>query len=139
VTKARRKRLNGEDRTKRIVALAERDGWQCWYCGTGLTLGSKATTIDEWIPLGRGGGPDLGNQVLCCSPCNQDKADMTGGEYLHKLEHGGPPRSYFDWRVELKRQQRIGWPAGRAVFTPMERARRRPSRLTTTLAEVWPA
>lgn len=47
------------------------------------------------------------NQVLACQPCNQRKADMTADEFAHFMAKGGPPRSYFDWRIELKQRHRV--------------------------------
>lgn len=130
------RRLKGERKRARIVALAERDGPVCWWCGCDLALDDPATTVDEWVPLGRDGRAEIGNQVLACRTCNNDKADMTGAEYLGRLA-GSTPSSYYEWRVELKRRQRAGWPSvTRGVDPP--RARRRPSALTSTLAESWP-
>lgn len=130
-------RVCGQARRKRVEAIAERDGWECWYCGVGLDAGSPSTTLDEWVPIARGGRPLIDNQVLACSPCNQDKADMTGHEYLGKLA-GSVPASYQEWRVESKRKQQYGWPASWKV-TPVHRPLRRPSNLSVPLAEIWPA
>jgi 5-methylcytosine-specific restriction endonuclease McrA len=76
--------------------VAERDGWQCWYCGRlvvppprgrGLTTAEAPTaaTLDHWVPRGRGGSWDLANLVLACRPCNEDKHTLTGPEYLTVL------------------------------------------------------
>lgn len=100
------KRVGGRDRRDRINQLGERDGWVCFYCRVGLKKGGRATTLDEWFPICRGGMPRIENQVLACHPCNQDKGDMTGNEYLAKLD-GRSSRSYLRWREASERHQRL--------------------------------
>lgn len=46
----------------------------CHYCEKELTF--KTATLDHVIPLSRGGYDRLKNVVLCCSDCNQKKADL---------------------------------------------------------------
>ena len=59
-----------------IVALEERDGHDCFYCG-----GSPARSVDHVTP--RPWGSDhIDNLVLCCSTCNLRKRQMAGWFYI---------------------------------------------------------
>jgi 5-methylcytosine-specific restriction endonuclease McrA len=78
------KRLNGQARRNRLLALSARDGWCCHYCRVLLSLDDPRTSIDERKPLVRGGTKSHGNQVIACRDCNNDKADMTEAEYVAK-------------------------------------------------------
>lgn len=131
------KRLGGQKRRDRIEQLALRDGHECFYCGARLVLGAKATTIDEVVPLGRGGRARIENQVLACSPCNQDKKDMTGSEYLAKRAGLGVP-TFVAHRIEQKERQRLQ----RMVYARRDADYEQPAHRFAysgyTLAEVWP-
>lgn len=68
-----------------IVALAERDGDRCWYCGCHFDDGEdgagRALTIDHVEPLAGGGRSDLANLRLCCRTCNRRKGQMGADAY----------------------------------------------------------
>jgi hypothetical protein len=126
-------RLSGERRLQRLHLLAERDGWACHYCAVALTV--EDATVDEKMPLGRGGRTSMGNQVLACLPCNQDKADMTASEYAAKRD-GSVPRSYQAYRRELKLYQKAGVPWSPHQVGPPQRPPRDP--VMQSLADAWP-
>lgn len=68
-TRARRSQFNKEyDRL--MLALIERDGYQCIECGTVEDL-----TIDHITPLSKGGTDNLENLRLLCRPHNSKKGD----------------------------------------------------------------
>ncbi len=57
----------------RRMAILERHGWTCAYCGKNLlqNLDSVVTaTIDHVIPKAAKGGDGLNNLRPCCMPCN---------------------------------------------------------------------
>lgn len=58
-------------REMRRQLLGEQN-WRCAYCGCSLEF--ETATIDHVIARSRGGGNDWDNLVVCCFPCNQDKA-----------------------------------------------------------------
>lgn len=68
-TALRRKEFQNE-RGHLMLALIERDGYECAECGTYEDL-----TIDHIIPLSKGGTDDLSNLQLMCKSHNSQKGD----------------------------------------------------------------
>lgn len=61
--------------------LFKRDGNHCVYCN--VTLSHKTATIDHVIPLAKGGSrKSFSNLLLCCEPCNREKANQSMREFL---------------------------------------------------------
>ncbi len=60
----------------RFLGIHER---RCAYCGT--TEGRFV--IEHVVPMSRGGETKFHNLVLACQKCNDDKLDMTLGEWKH--------------------------------------------------------
>lgn len=80
---APKKQLRG-NRRARVMELAKRDGWNCWYCGTELSPpdrpaddGGTPATIEEICPRQIGGPAHIGNQTLTCRKCNQMAGNMS--------------------------------------------------------------
>ena len=62
---------------KRRVAILNRDGWICYYCG------GDATQADHVIPISKGGDPmSLDNMVASCKRCNVSKGNRSQGVFL---------------------------------------------------------
>jgi len=61
----------GDRRPELLLALIERDGEQCAYCGCTSDL-----SIDHITPLSRGGSDNLDNLQLLCLTCNNQKGDQ---------------------------------------------------------------
>jgi 5-methylcytosine-specific restriction endonuclease McrA len=57
-------------REELMLALIERDGYQCARCGSQDNL-----TIDHIVPLSKGGSDDLDNLQLLCKTHNSSKGD----------------------------------------------------------------
>ncbi len=68
-----------------VIALAERDGDRCWYCGCNFDPrddgGGRSLTIDHVEPRAGGGPSSLDNLRLCCSTCNRRKGQMGADAY----------------------------------------------------------
>jgi 5-methylcytosine-specific restriction endonuclease McrA len=68
-----------------VIALADRDGDRCWYCGCTFDErdggGSRALTLDHVEPVAGGGGSSLDNLRLCCRTCNQRKGQLGAAAY----------------------------------------------------------
>ena len=68
-----------------VIALAERDGDRCWYCGCPFddrdNGAGRTLTIDHIEPLADGGTSTLANLRLCCSTCNRRKGQMGADAY----------------------------------------------------------
>ncbi|MGH9039566.1 MAG: HNH endonuclease [Acidimicrobiia bacterium] len=68
-----------------VIALAERDGDRCWYCGCRFDDheggGPRTLTLDHVEPLAGGGTSDLANLRLCCRTCNRNKGQMGADAY----------------------------------------------------------
>lgn len=59
------------------VAVFERDGHECSYCGS--TEGPLH--VDHIVPLIQGGTNDLSNLTVACRECNCGKSGKTPGEW----------------------------------------------------------
>lgn len=68
----RRREQFSKDYDRLMLALIERDGFECAICGTRDDL-----TIDHIVPLSKGGGDDLDNLRLLCRKHNSQKGDKT--------------------------------------------------------------
>ena len=82
----RRFRFSGRIRRDAIViALVERDGDRCWYCGCNfdeeVSGGSRNLTIDHVEPVAGGGASSLDNLRLSCRTCNQRKGHLGADAY----------------------------------------------------------
>jgi 5-methylcytosine-specific restriction endonuclease McrA len=68
-----------------VIALADRDGDRCWYCGCPFDGqqdgGSRSLTIDHVEPVADGGGSSLDNLRLCCRTCNRRKGQLGADAY----------------------------------------------------------
>ena len=66
-----------------VIALADRDGDRCWYCGCTFRDdgGSRTLTIDHVEPVAGGGGSSLENLRLCCRACNRRKGHLGADAY----------------------------------------------------------
>jgi len=68
-----------------VIALAERDGDRCWYCGCVFDDredgGGRTLTIDHIEPRADGGTSSRANLRLCCSTCNRRKGRMGADAY----------------------------------------------------------
>jgi len=68
-----------------VIALADRDGDRCWYCGCRFDDrpdgGSRTLTIDHVEPVAGGGGSSLENLRLCCRTCNRRKGQLGAEVY----------------------------------------------------------
>ena len=62
------------------LALVERWGGRCAYCGEGAPL-----EIDHRVPLARGGTNSIDNILPACGPCNRRKHAMSEEEFRARL------------------------------------------------------
>ena len=67
-----------------VVRLAERDGWDCHYCGVALEgkPDRPRPHVDHVFSKSRGGSNGLENKVLACPTCNIAKGARTPQEWL---------------------------------------------------------
>lgn len=78
--------------TKAIrLALVERDGAICHYCGVALVeprggFTENGITIDHVNPSAKGGGHNLVNMVLSCPRCNSSKGAKHYQEFVMPLD-----------------------------------------------------
>lgn len=70
-------------------------GSPCPYCGEPMGELEKRPSRDHAEkPRARGGKlSSEGNRVICCEPCNCDKANRSLREFLLHLEARGDPRA----------------------------------------------
>jgi len=69
-TQARRRQF-AQRRNELVLALIERDGYECKGCATQDDL-----TLDHVVPISRGGSDDPDNLQLLCQSCNSRKRDQ---------------------------------------------------------------
>lgn len=62
------------------LAVYDRDGYQCVYCG--CACGPAAAQLDHVLARENGGGNESSNLVTCCEDCNRSKG-------VKPLEHWG--------------------------------------------------
>ncbi len=78
-----------QSRKNMIERIAQRDGWQCAYCGVEFKgRNDKRISLDHFHPRALGGGNGIRNLRLACFPCNTAKANAH-------------PRSYRGLRMGL--------------------------------------
>lgn len=70
---SRRQPLNAKARRARRALMLSLQGGQCFWCPTPLDL--TIATLDELIPRSRGGTQRLGNVVVACEPCNNQRGN----------------------------------------------------------------
>lgn len=77
--------------TRAVMALAERFGGRCWYCGCelaapiGAGVEANTATRDHVVPRSKGGSNHPGNLVAACRRCNNDKRAKSLEEYRAAL------------------------------------------------------
>lgn len=59
------------------LAVFERDGYTCQYCGAR----DQPLECDHIVPVSRGGGDEMDNLTTACRPCNRSKYDRTAEEW----------------------------------------------------------
>jgi hypothetical protein len=60
---------------KRRMAIYERDGFACQYCGRDMCDEVRARCVDHVVPISRGGSHDDDNLVTACKGCNGTKGN----------------------------------------------------------------
>lgn len=77
----------------RLRLWVEQDGG-CFWCGRPMLRETdpgyskkhhQGVTLDHVIPLGCGGGNQIGNLVAACRQCNMDRGTMPAIEWVAKL------------------------------------------------------
>lgn len=76
---ARKFAASGRHTKAEFLALCERLGWACSYCGCGLT--EETATRDHIVPLSRGGSNSIENIAPACDTCNKRKHARTPDEW----------------------------------------------------------
>lgn len=66
-----------------------RQGGRCAYCGTPAS--AEIRSWDHVVPLSRGGTDSIGNLLLACLPCNQQKHTKTVTEWRVWRKRMGMP------------------------------------------------
>lgn len=92
-----------------VQRIADRDGWYCWWCGIPIAMDEsdtrQAATLDHLITRAVGGSNRFENQVIACSPCNQDRGMTPADQYLPKIRYRIPETA--DNCVPLSPIQRV--------------------------------
>lgn len=70
--------------------IAERDGWECFFCFK--VIDKQTATIEHLEPLSLGGSHEWNNLRLACSPCNNFLGNKSVEDKL----------KYRDWFTERR-------------------------------------
>lgn len=73
------RKASGSCSSKQMIAKCEYHGWQCYLCGTPVTM--KTLHMDHRTPIARGGSNWPANLAPACVPCNLSKSRKTEKEY----------------------------------------------------------
>lgn len=69
------------------IAVWERDGHRCFYCGRCLKI--EDICFDHFRPVASlGGTTDYDNLRLSCATCNSAKGVRDGDEFRSEMGHG---------------------------------------------------
>lgn len=66
------------------IAIWEHFDSVCAYCGRPLNRTAKQAHIDHLIPASQGGTNAIGNRVLSCANCNEEKRDQRWDAFLRQ-------------------------------------------------------
>ena len=84
--KTRRKSRCSVQRKILIMSLADRDGWNCMYCGK--VLDADTATIEHIVPIARSGVDGKSNMTLACVEGNRAVGHMSAREKVeYALQH----------------------------------------------------
>ena len=75
-------------RADRLMAILDRDGPRCVWCGRAFTTLIRPTS-DHLVPRVKGGPSWLGNEVAACARCNNDRGHRTPMDWLAECERRG--------------------------------------------------
>lgn len=103
-------------RAEKRVAIYERDGWECVYCGRGprqqtpLRLTGVVLSLDHLVPQSQNGSNDAKNLVTACISCNSSRQDKAWTEYAT----GGAQE-----RIRFLIEQSIDMALGKAIIASL--------------------
>lgn len=103
-------------RAEKRVAIYERDGWECVYCGRGprdarpLSETGTVLSLDHLICQSAGGSNDSKNLVTACISCNSSRQDKSWRDYAP----GGAQE-----RIEFLIQQPLNVLAAKAIIASL--------------------
>lgn len=84
-------------RREKRLAIYQRDGHRCCYCGTDLRAASpKHVHLDHLRPRVRGGSNEATNLVTACGGCNDARQDRSWRAFARQ----------FDAVARIERQRR---------------------------------
>lgn len=78
------------DRAERLVAVLDRDGPTCVWCGRAF-VGRVVPTTDHLVPRVKGGPSWVENEVAACRRCNGERGHRGAAEWLEECTRRGWP------------------------------------------------
>lgn len=81
--KKRTQGMNWISKKKRL-AIYNRDGFACAYCGRTVEDGARLS-LDHIKPHSHGGSNDARNLVTCCATCNSSRQDRPMAEFARTV------------------------------------------------------
>ena len=86
--------INATDRMgkrARLIAVIDRDGPACVYCGCAFEAPLAVPTTEHLVPRLKGGPSWFENEVAACKSCNQARGHQSLGAWLEAcLDQGWP-------------------------------------------------
>ncbi len=96
------------------MALYDRDGFACVYCGRGAEEG-EMLTLDHVVACEVGGTNEPGNLVTCCQRCNSRKRDLSVRSWFAELRADGVDTRKVGRRVRARLAKALDRAKGRAL------------------------
>ena len=79
------------DKRARLVAIMERDGTACVYCGCTFQAPATIPTTEHLVPRLKGGPSWFENEVAACKACNQARGHQSLGAWIAACRGQGWP------------------------------------------------
>jgi 5-methylcytosine-specific restriction endonuclease McrA len=83
---APRRQLN---RSERLQAILERDGYECVWCRRVIEIGRQRATTEHIIPRVKGGPSWIENEVAACQGCNGARGHISPAEWIEECRRAG--------------------------------------------------
>ena len=80
----------------RLLAVLDRDGPACVYCGCDFQAPTAVATTEHLVPRLKGGPSWFENEVAACKPCNQARGHQSLGAWIEDCQDQGWPVQVTD-------------------------------------------
>jgi 5-methylcytosine-specific restriction endonuclease McrA len=101
-------------RTNRM-ALYNRDGFTCIWCGSTFSKDGNGLTLDHVVAANNGGTDAPTNLITACLSCNSSKQDKTNRGWFAYLRDNGVDTSNFSAKLAYRLNKDVDTDAGKEL------------------------